>query len=198
MTIPRTRPDASEYPQFFAGYMASVPDDDVVALLKSAGQQATDALSRVTEERGGYRYAEGKWSIRTMLGHLSDTERVFTYRALRLARGDTTPLPGFDEKSFAASAESDSRTMADLVREFSAVRASSVLLFETLPDAAWTRGGMVNNGSVSVRALAYITAGHTPHHLRVLPGRDALTTLRAPRTNSRPPRAHGGFFESSP
>src|SRR5258708_3370087 len=114
MTIPRTRPDASEYPQFYSGYVPSVPDDDVVALLKSTGQQVADALSRITEERGGYRYAEGKWSIRTMLGHLIDTERVFTYRALRIARGDTTPLPGFDQQIFAAAAESDSRTMADL------------------------------------------------------------------------------------
>lgn len=177
MTRPRTRPDASEYPQFYAGYVASVPDDDVVALLKSTGQEVIDVLSRVTEDRGGYRYAEGKWSLRTVLGHLIDTERIFTYRALRVARGDTTPLSGFDEKSFAATAESDSRTIADLVKEFSQVRASSVLLFESLPDAAWTRTGTASNGTVSVRALAYITAGHTAHHLRVLRERYGVTTV---------------------
>ena len=168
MTAPATRPEASEYPTFYAGYVASVPGDDIVHVLQRSGEEIAAILASIPEERGGYRYADDKWTIRTLIGHVIDAERIFTYRALRIARGDATPLPGFDENAFAVTANSDLRTIANLADEFSHVRASTVRLFASFPPDAWTRSGTVNNGHVTARALGYITAGHASHHLRIL------------------------------
>ena len=162
------RPEASEYPAFYGKYIAGVGDANIIDVLRDTGRELDEAVARIAEEKGSYRYAEGKWTIRTLLGHVIDAERIFTYRALRLARGDSTPLPGFDENTFAANAESDTRSVAALRAELAAVRASTVELFASLPDSAWTRTGTVNNGQVSVRALGYITAGHARHHLAIL------------------------------
>ncbi len=162
------RPEASEYPPFYAGYVASVPGTDPVHALKIAGEEIAGIIARIPEDRGAYRYADGKWTIKTLLGHVIDAERIFSYRALRLARGDSTPLPGFDENEFAKTAGSDDRTIASLADEFAQVRASTVRLFASLPDDAWPRAGVVNNGHVTVRALGFIAAGHASHHLRVL------------------------------
>lgn len=164
----RIRPAATEFPPFYAGYVASVPEGDIVTILGQAGEELASALATIPEAQGGYRYAEGKWTIRTLIGHVIDTERVFSYRALRLARGDATPLPGFEENDFARSAGSDARTVEDLAAELRIVRDGTVRLFQSFPDDAWARAGIVNNREVSVRALAYITAGHGIHHLRVL------------------------------
>ena len=164
----RVRPDASEYPSFYAGYVASVPADDILTALRNGRDELAAALGTIPESKGGYRYAEGKWTVRTLIGHMIDAERIFSYRALRLARGDATPLPGFEEKQYAETAGSDARTVADLAAEMLDVRASTIRLFESLPDDAWVRRGTVNNGEVSVRALGYITAGHARHHLNVL------------------------------
>jgi uncharacterized damage-inducible protein DinB len=170
----RARPESSEYAPFYAGYVASVPEGDVVALLRQSGRELLDTLATVPEDRGGFRYAEGKWSIREVIGHMIDGERIFTYRALRIARGDTTPLPAFDENEYAKTAGSDARTLSNLARELGAVRESSVQLFESLPDDAWGRSGVASGKNISVRALAYITAGHAMHHLRILRERYAV------------------------
>jgi len=164
----RARPESSEYAPFYHGYVASVPEGDVVALLRQGGRDVLDTVATIPEDRGGFRYAEGKWSIREVLGHLIDAERIFTYRALRIARGDTTPLAQFDENEYAKTAGSDARTLSNLVREFGAVREASVQLFESLPDDAWGRSGVASGKNISVRALAYITAGHAMHHLKIL------------------------------
>jgi len=164
----RARPAPSEYAPFYHGYVASVPEGDVVALLREGGRTLLDAVAAVPEARGGFRYAEGKWSIREVIGHLIDAERIFTYRALRVARGDTTPLPAFDENEYVKTAGSDTRTLSNLAREFNAVRESSVQLFESLPDEAWGRVGVASGKDISARALAYITVGHAMHHLRIL------------------------------
>lgn len=163
-----TRPPATEFPPFYAGYVASVPDGDLLQVIRDAGNDLNAALSAIPEDRGSQRYAQGKWSIRTVIGHIIDTERIFTYRALRIARSDSTPLPGFDENEFAKTAGSDARSVADLAAEMAAVRASTLHLFASFADDAWARSGMVNNGTVTVRALGYITAGHAKHHLDVL------------------------------
>jgi hypothetical protein len=169
MTTPTPgRPDASEYPPFYHGYVSNVPDGDIVALLRDGGRELVSTLSAVPEERGGFRYGEGKWSIREVVGHMIDAERIFSYRLLRIARGDVTPLPGFDENEFARTAGSDSRTMASLVKELAAVRESSVLLFESLPADSWPRKGVASGKEVTARALAYIVVGHARHHLRIL------------------------------
>lgn len=164
----RSRPDPSEFPSFYAGYVALVPDGDILAVLRTAGDELVYALQNIPEARGDHRYAEGKWTIRTLVGHVIDTERIFSYRALRVARGDATPLPGFEENDYASTAGSDSRPVADLASEIAAVRESSLRLFESFSPDAWPRTGTVNNARVSVRALGYITAGHAQHHLNVL------------------------------
>jgi uncharacterized damage-inducible protein DinB len=164
----RSRPATSEYAPFYHGYVASVPEGDVVEILRSGGRELVDAIRRIPEERAGHRYGPEKWSIRQVIGHLIDAERIFTYRALRVARGDRTPLASFDENAYVKAAGSDARTLADLARELEVIREASVLLFESLPDEAWGRSGVASDREVSLRALAYITAGHSSHHLRIL------------------------------
>jgi DinB superfamily len=173
-TTLRARPDSSEYAPFYHGYVESVPEGDIVELLRSGGQELVEAIGRIPEDRGGFRYGPQKWSIREVLGHLIDAERIFSYRALRVARGDRTPLAAFDENEYVKTAGSDARTIADLVRELSTVREATVMLFESLPEEAWGLRGVASGKDVSLRALAYITAGHARHHLRILRERYAI------------------------
>ncbi|MFL5617942.1 MAG: DinB family protein [Gemmatimonadaceae bacterium] len=167
-TTLRARPEASEYASFYHGYVAAVPEGDIVELLRTGGRELVEALGRIAEDRGGFRYGPEKWTIREVIGHLIDAERIFAYRALRVARGDRTPLASFAENDYVKTAGSDARTIADLTRELGAVREATVLLFESLPDDAWGRSGVASGKDVSLRALAYITAGHARHHLRIL------------------------------
>ena len=164
----RARPDSSEYASFYHRYVTGVPEGDVVDVLREGGRELVSAVAAVPEERGGFRYAEGKWSIREVVGHMIDAERIFSYRALRIARGDTTPLAGFEENDYVRHAGSDGRTIASLLEELRVVRESSVLLFQSLPDDAWVRRGTASGAEVSVRAIACIVAGHAAHHLRIL------------------------------
>lgn len=165
------RPAATEYAGWYAGYVGLVPDGDVVTTLRDQGRTLCDTLAGVPESRGGHRYAEGKWSIREVVGHVIDAERIFAYRALRIARGDATPLASFDENAYTAAAGSDTRPLADLVDELRAVREATVRLFASLPAEAWSRTGVASDQPVSVRALAFITAGHAMHHGQVLAAR---------------------------
>jgi hypothetical protein len=167
-TMQTSRPDATEYAPFYAGYVATVPESEIVAVLRESGRDIVTALAAIPESQGGHRYAAGKWTVREVIGHLIDAERIFTYRALRLARADATPLPGFEENDYVRASGSDARTIADLVDELRCVRESTVGLFASLPDEAWGRRGVVNGREISVRALAFITAGHARHHLGVL------------------------------
>lgn len=163
------RPEAAEVPQFCAGYVAKIRDgEDIMAVLADQLEEVPAWFGRIPESRGGYRYAPGKWSIRQVLGHLSDVERVFAYRALRFARGDATPLPGFDEDAWAPQGGADERTLADLAAEWADVRRATIALFRGLPSSAWDRRGLSSGKEISVRALAYATAGHVRHHVEVL------------------------------
>ena len=164
-------PATSEYAEFYAGYVALVPEGDVVASLRDGRERMKEALGTLPESTGERRYAEGKWTVRTVIGHMIDAERIFSYRALRIARGDTTPLPSFDQDAYVVAAESDTRRVAELVAELLAVRDCTTRLFASLPEAAWTRTGTASNATVSVRAIAYITAGHALHHLAILKDR---------------------------
>lgn len=170
----RSRPATSEYAPFYTAYIAGVGDGDIVKLLAAAGRELDTVLAGVDESRGGHRYAEGKWTVREVIGHLIDAERIFTYRALRIARGDATPLASFDENAYVAAAGSDARTVADLRDEMRVVRESTVKLFTSLADDAWARVGAASGKEVTVRALAYITLGHQQHHLRILRERYGL------------------------
>lgn len=162
------RPDASEFAPFYGGYVAAVPEGDIVNILRSSGDEWQTVLATLPEARADHRYAEGKWSIRQLIGHVSDAERIFSYRALRIARADQTPLAPFDENAYAETAGSDRRMLSALAAELRVVREATVALFNSLPDDAWTRTGTASGKTVSVRALAYITAGHAQHHLKIL------------------------------
>lgn len=168
VTPPISRPAASEFAPFYAGYVASVPDGDIVEILETQHRETLAALRTVSEERAGFRYAPGKWSIREVVMHLSDSERVFTYRALHFARGGRDALPSMDENSWVPMAQADRRPLPDIAAEFAAVRAATVALFRSFGEAQFARSGTASSNPVSVRALAFITAGHERHHLRVL------------------------------
>jgi hypothetical protein len=165
------RPEASEYPPFYGKYVALVQGDDLLAALRVETAHLHSSIDAIPEAKGSHAYAEGKWTVKTLLGHMIDAERIFSYRALRVARGDATPLPGFEENDYAKAAGSDARSVADLVAELKDVRASTLRLFQSLPADALMRAGVVNNGPVTARALGFITAGHARHHLDVLKDR---------------------------
>lgn len=168
MTVPPGRPQADEHAAYYAPYIALVPDGDIIGALADQHRTTQLRLAAVTEAQGAFRYAEGKWSVKEVLLHVADAERIFAYRLLRVARGDATPLAGFDENAYAVAAGCEARSMADVAAEFSTVRAATLSLVAGLPPEAWGRRGTANNYPVSVRALAYVIAGHELHHLQVL------------------------------
>ncbi len=170
-TTHRGRPDASEFAPFYAGYVAEVPDGEILEVIRRGATDFATTLATIPEARGDHRYADGKWSIRELLGHIIDTERVFSYRTLRIARGDATPLPGFDQDPYVLTSGAQQRTIGSLAAELAAVRASTIALLDSLPDEAWTRVGTASGHPVSARAMAYITAGHAEHHLEILRSR---------------------------
>jgi len=165
------RPASTEYAAYYGKYIELVPETDIVATLAAQLDEMLPFLRAIPESQGNVRHAPYTWSIKEVVGHLTDCERVFGYRALRFARGDATALPGFDENTFAPAAESDRWPLAELVAEFEALRRSHVLMFRHLSDAAWSRSGEANNNRVSVRAAAYILVGHARHHTAILRNR---------------------------
>jgi hypothetical protein len=162
------RPEPGEYAEYYARYVSLTSGEDICSILEGQSGELSTLLTPLTASQAGHRYAPGKWSIGEVVGHLSDTERVMAYRALRIARGDSTPLPGFDENLFVERSGHGERPLADLLAELAAVRASTVTLFRGLPEEAWGRRGQANGKEVSVRAIAYIIAGHELHHRRIL------------------------------
>lgn len=162
------RPDPTEYAPFYAGYIAQLPEGDILEILDAQTADTLRLIFGISEEQAEFRYAPGKWSVREVIGHMTDTERIFGYRALRFARGDTTPVPGFDENLYVANADFDRRTLAEIGEEFGALRTANLHLLRSLGEAAWLRRGAANNAEVTVRAIAHIMAGHERHHTRVL------------------------------
>lgn len=167
-------PAQGEYAPFYAGYVARVADGDLIEQMEAQLREVAQLLRGLSEEEALARYAAGKWSVKEVAGHLADTERIMAYRALRIARGDTTPRAGFDENAFVAASSSDARPLASLVEEWEAVRRSSLALFRGLDAEAAGRSGTANNLPISVRALAYIIVGHVAHHLEILRTRYSL------------------------
>ena len=168
MMLAFERPAPGTYGEFHHKYIELVPDGDLRRLLPMIFDANFRALRTITPEQERFRYASGKWSIREMVGHMADTERVMSYRALRIARGDRTPLPGFDEKAFTAHTRYDELPLEQILGELMAVHAATILLFENMADEAWTNIGTASNQPVSVRALAYMIAGHELHHMNLL------------------------------
>jgi hypothetical protein len=162
------RPEAGEFDPYYALYIDRVPEGDVASLLESQIRDTAAALRAVPASRGTYRYAEGKWSIAEVIGHVADAERIFSYRAMRIARADATPIEGFDENVYVPGGQFDRRSLADLIAELEAVRRATLALLRGLLPGAWTRTGTANGKTISVRALFYIIAGHERHHLGTL------------------------------
>jgi hypothetical protein len=166
-TAPAGRPGASEYAPYYERYVSLV-EGDVLETLERQAAETASLLGGISETAAGARYEPGKWSVKELIGHVIDTERIFAYRALRFARGDRTPLEGFDQDPYVAAANSDARTLSSLAEEFAHVRASTLALFRGLDAEAWARGGTASDNEVTVRALAHILAGHEAHHIRIL------------------------------
>ena len=162
------RPAADEFAPYYMTYVSKVPDGDVIATLAGQLDETMDLLRPLSEEQALYRYAPDKWSVKEIITHLTDAERVFMYRALSFARGATDSLPSFDENAWAPFAEADAVPLDELLDEFEAVRSSTVSLLAHFPKEAWSRRGIASGKGVSVRALAWITAGHEVHHRGVL------------------------------
>ena len=165
------RPNESEYAPYYQGYVSKVSEEDILPVLRSQLDAVDVLLNRVSPDRETYAYADGKWSIREVVGHLIDSERVFGYRVLCIARGEQRNLPGFDEKEYMLSAPYNRIDLEDLLSELRLVRLSNIALFRNLDEEAWMRVGTANDNQVSVRALAFIMAGHLRHHMEVLKDR---------------------------
>jgi uncharacterized damage-inducible protein DinB len=162
------KPETNEYATYYHKYVSLVPEGNIIETLEQQLEKSLALLSSISEEKGNYRYASEKWSIKELLGHIADTERVFTYRILRFGRNDQAPIEGFEQDDYIANADFASCSLKELTEEFEAVRRASLYLLRHLPDAAWSRRGVASDNEVSVRALAYIVAGHELHHLNVL------------------------------
>ena len=165
MTI--NRPATSEFAAFYAGYIGKVPDSGPVKLLEEQIGQL-EKLKSLPDDKANHAYADGKWTVKEVIGHLADAERVFSYRLTRIARGDQTPLAGFDENAWAKTAPHAKRPMAKVADEMIAIRRSTLALIDSLDDTSIANSGVANNNPVSARAICWILAGHTRHHLDIL------------------------------
>jgi hypothetical protein len=163
-----SRPNPTEYAPDYESYVRLVPEEDVTTALETQSAETRSLLDDLSEAQGVERHAPYTWSIKEVVGHVTDAERVFAYRAMRFARGDSTPLPGFDENAYVKAAAFDRIPLKDLVAEFEAVRHASVSFFQTLSAADWAKSGLANDNRVTVRALAYIIVGHARHHTAIL------------------------------
>lgn len=163
-----TKPEPKEHNPYYGRYVALVPDGDIIGTLARQIKETVGCLEKVTENQANTRHAPYTWSLKEVVGHLSDTERVFQYRALCISRKDATPLPGFDENEYARAGHFDRLPWKDLVADFDAVRLSTLALFKNLEEEAWTRTGTANNNLISVRSLAFIIAGHELHHVGIV------------------------------
>ena len=170
LTLPR--PIAGDHSPGMAGYVAAAPDlTDAVKLLRMQRDAVRQKLSGVNATQAAYRYAEGKWSVREVVGHLADAERIFGYRLLRIGRGDETPLPGFEENDYVPAGKFEQRDFGDVLEEWVAVRNATLALIRGLPAEAWKRSGTSNGKRITTAALAYVTYGHVEHHMKLFADR---------------------------
>jgi hypothetical protein len=169
------RPADDEYGPFYGGYVARVPETDIVAALETQAASIDRWPARVAHDKETMAYAPGKWTVRQVVGHMSDAERVFSYRAMRISRGDATPLPGFEENAYVARSVFADVPLQMLVAELAALRRANLPLFRRIDEAGWSSKGEASGMGVTVRALAYIMVGHVRHHVAVLKERYGLT-----------------------
>lgn len=162
------RPEPGEYNSYYERYISLIPGADILGTLDSQRRQMMLLLSGRDESDGNLRYAPDKWTVSEVLGHVCDTERIFAYRALRIARGDQTPIEGFEQDDYVRNGPFARLPLAEIIEDYIAVRRATLTLFRNLDEAAWTRRGMANKKEITVRALAYLIAGHELHHRRIL------------------------------
>jgi len=165
------KPAPTEHPPEFSKYVSLVAEGDIIQTLEQQTENSLSLLRTIPSEKANFRYAPDKWSVKELLGHMIDSERIFSYRALCFARNDQTPLPGYEQNDYVREGNFDSRNFADMVEEFETVRRATIQLFRPLNEAEWLRQGKANENDISVRALAYIIAGHELHHMGVLRSR---------------------------
>jgi len=162
------RPEPGEYAPYYDRYISLIPGTEILATLESQRRQMMLLLSGRDEADGDFRYAPDKWSAKQVLGHVCDTERIFAYRALRIARGDRTPIEGFEQDDYVRNGPFHELPISEIIEDYIGVRRATLTLLRNLDEPAWTRRGIANKNEVSVRALAYIIAGHELHHRRIL------------------------------
>ena len=162
------RPEPGEYNPYYDRYISLVPGADILGTLDGQRRQTLLLLSGRDEADGNFRYAPGKWSAKEVLGHVCDTERIFAYRALRISRGDQTPIEGYEQDDYVKNGPFARIPLEEIVEDYIAVRRATLTLFRNLEETAWTRSGVANKNEVTVRALAYTIAGHELHHRRIL------------------------------
>lgn len=170
-----TPPKEGEYGSFYKGYIKMVGNEDIFKLLKAQMVTTSTLISSLTPKQAGYRYADGKWSFKEVIGHLIDSERVFAYRALCFARGEQQALPGFDQNAYVREANFDDRSLKSLKDEYTALRKANIALFESFSEEMMMRGGLASGNNVTVRALLYIIAGHERHHLDILKSKYSIS-----------------------
>jgi hypothetical protein len=168
MIASAVRPGKTEYDSYYHRYISLVPDDDVLVALDQQLAETLILLRSLSEQHGSFRYEPQKWSVKEVLGHMIDTERIMGYRALRAARGDRTPIEGFEQDGYVKNGGFEQRSVSNLAREFEQVRRTTISLFRNLEPQAWERQGIANKVEISVRALAFIIAGHELHHKAIL------------------------------
>ena len=171
-------PATTDYAPHYAKYIQLVPDGDLLDMMVAQARDYERLLASLSEEQGNFRYAPDKWTIKEALGHVTDAERVFTYRILRFARADQTPLPGFEQDDYVRASNCSSRKLSDLLDEFAAVRRASIALVRSLDDKAWLRRGIASGKEITVLALVFVVIGHAQHHQRLFEER-YLTALAA-------------------
>ncbi|MFL6559177.1 MAG: DinB family protein [Bacillus sp. (in: firmicutes)] len=162
------RPLASEYPEYYQPYVSLVPEDNLLTLLKGNLVKTIELFESLSEDDGLFRYAENKWSIKEVLGHMADTERIMSYRLLRVGRGDQTALAGFNENDYVQSSQINKLPIKSILEDFIATRKATLTLFQNMPEESWANIGFANNTEVTARAIGYIIAGHALHHFNII------------------------------
>ncbi|MGM0834577.1 MAG: DinB family protein [Bacillota bacterium] len=162
------RPEENEYPSYYYNYIKLVPSGNLLEILEDQIKEAVTFFSGLSEEQGNLAYANGKWTVKEVIGHIIDTERIMSYRLLRISRGDKSPLAGFSEEDYAVEGKFTERMLTELVEELQTVRKSTISLLRGMPEHVWLRGGIANELPVTAQAVAYIIAGHLIHHLNII------------------------------
>lgn len=162
------RPEPAEYNPYFERYISLITEPDILSVLEHQSGELRTVFGLIPEDRGTFAYQDGKWTIKEVLSHLIDGERIFAYRVLRISRGDETPLEGFDQDGYIENSHANDRTFDDLISEMDSLRSANIRLLTVLDEADWKRAGTASGFPVSVRALAYIMAGHIRHHVAIL------------------------------